>query len=95
MIFPAFLKVKDMIENDSRCIRLFFRRLVASKFVIQSMGQEASEEALEKMYDEGFLKFSMEPGPNGQAFWRVMLYDQRLNAYSITDKIEFQLEEAK
>lgn len=92
MVVPAFLKVRDMIETDKKGMRAIFRNLIATKFVIQSLGQEAGEEALEKLYDEGFLKFSTEPGVNGQTVSRVMLYDERLGGYTVTNQIKFEME---
>jgi hypothetical protein len=92
MLVPAFVRVKDMIESDAKCIRQIFRNMIASKFVAQSLGQEAGEEALEKLYDEGFLKFSSEPGPGGHTVSRVLLYDQGKGAYTVTNQIKFELE---
>ena len=95
MVVPAFLRVKDMIPSDQKGIRQIFRNLIATRFVVQSLGQEAGEEALEKLYDEGFLKFSTEPGINGQTVSRVLLYDERKGAYMVTNQIKFELEQHK
>lgn len=95
MVVPAFLRVKDMIESDKKAMRIIFRNLIATRFVVQSLGQEAGEEALEKLYDEGFLKFSTEPGINGHTVSRVLLYDGNKGAYMVTNQIKFEMEQLK
>lgn len=89
MRVPAVLPIKNVKETDRAQIRAFFRNLVASRFVQQTMGQEASEERLEVMFDEGWLKIAVEPGPAGLYYWRVLLYDERIKGYSVTDQIKF------
>lgn len=85
---PALMSVDNLPDDLRLLLRAIFRELVYSRAVTQDLGQEGAEEALEKMYNSGFIRLTFEPTSQTCLVGRMMMYSDEVGGYKVIEKIE-------
>jgi len=88
MLMPPIQTVKNMPQDTQVKFRRIFRNLLLNGFVKSTIGMEAAEEALEALYDKGWIKISLEPSDNLDILGRVMLYCGEIKGYYVAERLE-------